>query len=477
MAQSNRTLSAQPVVRIAVAGVALGVALMMLALAIIQGFQHEVKGLVVGFDSHVQVIHSDPLMDGVVVEAGLRDSLLDLEGVGHVSFRHERAGIAESNVALQGVVVRGVDHTSYQPKIEQSLTEGTMVGPEEGQGVVVGLPLARKLDVGVGDKITLYLVLGQADIKPRPLRVVGIYDTGLMEFDQRTVWVSASLIQQATARGAEGQILVESDPPRAVGQAFGRDRLGARWTGHWAGLPDGMPNRRAIPLEELSFDDSLIWVVGSGTLADSVTLRHQNGEWVADVSKGTHDRVVDGMDLWASSLEDTEALQTQAFSIIPYDWQAVRVDQQHPEMFGWLDMLDLNVEVIVGLMVLISIINMTSALLIIILERRSQVGLLKALGMTDSHVVRTFMWHAARILGRGFLWGNLVGGACLWVQSTWRVIPLDPEAYYVDAVPVLVDVPRIAALELLAFGLCVAAMLLPSLWSTRIRPALSLRMQ
>ena len=145
-------------------------------------------------------------------------------------------------------------------------------------------------------------------------------------------------------------------------------------------------------------------------------------------------------------------------------------------MFSWLSMLDLNVEVIVGLMVLISIINMTSALLIIILERRRQVGLLKALGMSDGAVVRSFLWHAAGILGKGFLWGNAVGLGLIWVQKTWHVVPLDPAAYYVNAVPILLDAPRLIAMESVAFALCIVAMVLPSLWSTRIRPALTLRM-
>ena len=119
---------------------------------------------------------------------------------------------------------------------------------------------------------------------------------------------------------------------------------------------------------------------------------------------------------------------------------------------------------------------MTSALLIIILERRSQIGLLKALGMNDGAVVRAFLWHAARILGTGFAWGNVAGLALVWVQATWHVVPLNPEAYYVDAVPILVDAPKLAVLELVAFGLCVVAMVLPALWSTRIRPALTMRM-
>ena len=96
-------------------------------------------------------------------------------------------------------------------------------------------------------------------------------------------------------------------------------------------------------------------------------------------------------------------------------------------------MLDLNGYR--GLMVLISIVNMTSALLIIMLERRSQVGVWKALGMTDQAVVRTFMWHATRILGQGFAVGNVLALTLVAIQSTWQCVPLDPEAYYVDAVP------------------------------------------
>jgi lipoprotein-releasing system permease protein len=99
------------------------------------------------------------------------------------------------------------------------------------------------------------------------------------------------------------------------------------------------------------------------------------------------------------------------------------------------------------------------------------------MGMTDRAVIRTFMWHAARILGTGFVWGNVMGMAMLFIQSTWHVIPLDPAAYYVDTVPILIDPARILTMEVLAFGLCVVAMLLPSMWSTRIRPAMSLRMQ
>ena len=86
------------------------------------------------------------------------------------------------------------------------------------------------------------------------------------------------------------------------------------------------------------------------------------------------------------------------------------------------------------------------------------------------------MWHATRILGQGFAVGNALALTLVAIQSTWQCVPLDPEAYYVDAVPVLLDAPRIVGMELVAFGLCVVAMLLPALWSARIRPSRTLRM-
>ena len=237
MARSNRHLGARPVVRIATAGVALGVALMILASAIVQGFQHEVKQLVVGFDSHIQVAPSDPSADGLVWTPGMLDSLRRLPGVAQVALRHERAGILESPQALQGVVVRGVDSTSVLDRIESGLLRGrlpeaTTQGPRD---VLIGEPLARAFDVDTGDKVTLYLVLGKEDIRPRPMKVAGIYQTGLQEFDQRQVWVSAAQMQDAAARGAEAQIVLSDNdagqPTRAVGQVFGRDPRGLGWRG------------------------------------------------------------------------------------------------------------------------------------------------------------------------------------------------------------------------------------------------------
>jgi lipoprotein-releasing system permease protein len=140
-------------------------------------------------------------------------------------------------------------------------------------------------------------------------------------------------------------------------------------------------------------------------------------------------------------------------------------------------MLDMNVVIIIGLMIMISIINMVSALLIVILERRPQVGLLKALGMNDAMVIKLFVRYAARIIGGGFIAGNILGlGICL-VQTKTGLLTLDPAAYYVSEVPILLDFTRLASIEIVAFVTCIIAMLLPAWYSTRIQPSTALRIK
>ena len=206
-----------------------------LASAIVQGFQHEVKQLVVGFDSHIQVAPSDPSADGLVWSPGMLDSLRRLPGVAQVALRHERAGILESPQALQGVVVRGVDSTSVLDRIESGLLRGrlpeaTTQGPRD---VLIGEPLARAFDVDTGDKVMLYLVLGKEDIRPRPMKVAGIYQTGLQEFDQRQVWISAAQMQDAARAARKPKSCVRQQRWAARHVPLGKSLVETR--GGWAG--------------------------------------------------------------------------------------------------------------------------------------------------------------------------------------------------------------------------------------------------
>jgi lipoprotein-releasing system permease protein len=210
-------------------------------------------------------------------------------------------------------------------------------------------------------------------------------------------------------------------------------------------------------------------------LPDTAWLHESNGIWRAEHTAPAWEKAASGYEVYLEKDADLWTTEANVYAALPLGWVTQTVTQQAPEMFTWLGMLDLNVEIIIGLMVLISIINMTSALLILILERRPMVGMLKALGMSDGQVLRIFIWQASRILSKGFWIGNALGLLVVYVQSTTGWIGLDPEAYYLSEVPIQLDAAFLVVVELVVFTLCVAMMFFPALASTRIRPAEALR--
>ena len=151
------------------------------------------------------------------------------------------------------------------------------------------------------------------------------------------------------------------------------------------------------------------------------------------------------------------------------------IEQLNPQIFAWLDLLDLNVWVILFLMIGVAGFTMISGLLIIIIERTNMIGVLKALGATNFTIRKTFLWCAVLVIGKGMLWGNVIGLAFCILQSRFGIFKLDPETYYVDTVPVSFN---IILFLLINIGTLLAAVLMligPSYLITKINPANSMR--
>jgi lipoprotein-releasing system permease protein len=155
--------------------------------------------------------------------------------------------------------------------------------------------------------------------------------------------------------------------------------------------------------------------------------------------------------------------------------RTITVREKFPEIFAWLELLDTNVVVVIVLMVLVAIINMTSALLIIILERTNMIGVLKALGGTDGMIQRVFLIDAAYILGIGIILGDVLGIGLALVQQKFQLVRLPIESYYVDSVPVDLSLGPLALLNLGVMAACVLALVIPSMYVARIAPAKAIR--
>ena len=145
--------------------------------------------------------------------------------------------------------------------------------------------------------------------------------------------------------------------------------------------------------------------------------------------------------------------------------------EQNPQIFSWLDLMDLNVWIILALMVSVAGVTMISGLLIIILERTQMIGIMKAMGTKNAQIRHIFLWFATFIIGKGLLWGNLVGLGLVFLQKYTGLVTLDPKTYYVSTVPVELNVLLILALNLATLLICVFVLIAPSYLISHIHPA------
>lgn len=156
-------------------------------------------------------------------------------------------------------------------------------------------------------------------------------------------------------------------------------------------------------------------------------------------------------------------------------YSSATIQEINPQIFSWLDLLDLNVWIIFALMLCVAGFTMISGLLIIILERTNMIGLLKAIGSRNSQIRKTFLWFATFIIGRGLVIGNIIGIGLMILQKATGLIRLDASIYYVDIVPVEINIPAIAAINILTLALCLLALIAPSFLVSHIHPAKSMK--
>jgi lipoprotein-releasing system permease protein len=147
----------------------------------------------------------------------------------------------------------------------------------------------------------------------------------------------------------------------------------------------------------------------------------------------------------------------------------------YPQVFSWLELLDINVWIILILMVCVAGFTMISGLLIIILERTQMIGVLKALGARNNTIRHTFLWFSVFIIGQGLLWGNIVGIGIVLLQKYTGLITLDPQTYYVSEAPMELNLPLIVLINIATLLICVFVLIAPSYLISHIHPAKSMR--
>ena len=391
-----------PAVRIAMIGIALGLAVMILSVAIVIGFKKEVRNKVIGFGSHIQITNFDSNSSYESQPIAISDTLLNdlkrFKGVRHVEKFATKLGILKTEQDFQGIVLKGVDADYDWSFFQKNLKAGEVPeiqSKKTSNEVIISQYLSDLLNLKVGDSFLTYFV--QEDVRARKYKITGVYDTGFLDYDKMFV------------------------------------------------------------------------------LADIKQVRRLNG-WDKDQVSGL-ELLVDDYDRLDQIGEDLYFLLTEKQDRNGNMFYARSIKELNPMIFSWLDVLDINVVVILVLMLSVAGFTMISGLLIIILERTNMIGILKSLGQNNGSIRKIFLYVSFFLIGKGMLWGNIIGVFLCAIQSYFHIIKLDPSIYYLDAVPIDFS---ILSWVLLNIGTLVASMLMmlgPSYLITKIDPAKSIRFE
>ena len=399
--QGSRSVS-RPAVLIAQIGVALGLAVMLVTIAVSFGFKHEVREKAVGFSSHIHISNYESGQShealSVAADSALLGRLAAIPSVEHVQRYAAKPGVFRTDNDFIGYILKGVGEDYDLSFYAQYLKEGVL--PQFSDSVASGNILisrviADKLQLGVGDKVDSYFL--QGTMRARRYTVAGIYETGFNEYDRLFVIADLKAVQALNRWEADQVTGVE------------------------------------VVLSDFSKVEDMNWELG--TMLDRTEDKYGNQYLVQSVT------------------------------------------DINPGLFAWLDVLDMNVWLILALMIGVAGFTMISGLLILIIERTQFIGILKALGASNASVRKAFLYLAMLIIGKGMLWGNIVGLGLCAVQKFTGLIPLDPANYYLDRVPIEFNWLFILAVNVVMFVLSVLILIVPSHLISRIYPTKAMRFE
>lgn len=179
---------------------------------------------------------------------------------------------------------------------------------------------------------------------------------------------------------------------------------------------------------------------------------------------------IGGYEIRASDYNEINKTANDIDDILPAKLKSYTVMENYPTIFGWLDMLDGNTQVVLILMILVAVINMISALLIMIVERTAMIGMLKAMGANNWSIQKVFLYNAFYLIGLGMLCGNIFGIGAGFIQLQTHFFKLDQASYYMSFVPIQFKWTEVILLNIGTLIICLLVMIIPSMLVTRIQP-------
>ena len=390
-------------VRIATAGVAVGIMVMIISICVTVGFQREIKSRVASLVGHVQVLNTQSLYRTHSTSIQITDSLMGelnrLPGVSNVHRFVLCPGMLKTENAFIGLFFRGVESGFDKSFIAENIVSGRVPSFSSdsisNDSILVSASTASVLQVRAGDRVYAYFF--DNNLRARRFVVSGIFQTNMADFDSKMCFTSMRTAQQLN-----------------------------RWQ------KDQFSGGEII-LKDFSHVEKV-----SGQVSSMLSRQQDDyGQY----------------------------------------YSSVRVDELFPQIFSWLTLLDTNVVAILILMICVAGVTMISGLLVLILERTRFIGVMKAMGSTNSQLRRIFLYLSSMIVVRGLLLGNVLALFLMALQKWTGLVTLDPASYYISYVPVHFPWTSILIVNIVTFLVCVLSLVVPTLVISHISPAKSIRFE
>ena len=385
---------ARPIARVAVISIALGLSVMIIAVAIVTGFQKQIREKVVGFGGHIQITEYNtnasyeypPVDRNQPFMAKLRA----LPGIKHIQVFGIKAGIISTGKQIQGVVMKGIDRDFDTAFFAQRLIKGRMPILKDSttsQDILVSHTLSMLLGLKVGGPLRVFFI-NDGEVRARRFNICGIYETELAEFDK-------------------------------------------------------------------------IYIIGD--------IRH------IQKLNGWKPNQIAGFEILISNFNDIDEMGHKVFNLVSYNLNALTIKQLYPQIFDWLELMDMNVLIIIVLMVIVAVITMISTLLILILEQTTLIGLLKAMGAPNWSIRRIFLMKAAWLTLKGMLWGNVIALSICFLQMKLHFLTLPQDTYYMAFVPINLNPMHVLFINAGTLLICTVMLVVPSYIIARIQPVKAIR--
>ena len=394
-AKENKNVFSRPIIRLTIFAIALSVAIMLISLSILDGFQSEITNKVISFGSHIQIFNKEKISDTEEIPLELTDSLLisvqqnsEIKDISNIIYDF---GLVKTDDDFMGINLKGVEEDYDFSAFSDKIIDGDRINSDSS--IFISENIANKLNLKVTDKIRVYFPSVNSErVNVRPFYVCGIFNINMNELDESLSFVSLSKLQKLK-----------------------------KW------------EENEVSLIEIKVSDF--------TKVDEV--KNQ----------------------LAVSVEDY------------YNKNIVSIKDLYPQIFDWLDLMNVNVVVIIVLMLIVAVVNIITSLLILILEKTKFIGILKSLGTSNLSIRKVFMYNSIYLVFKGLLWGNIIALLILFIQHYFQIISLDPELYYMNSVPISFDLLSFLMLNIGTLIVCFVMMILPTIVITKISAVKAIRFE